>query len=213
MTLYDFKDLIRNLPTKEQSFTTKRTTWNKPEFTINKDFNQFVKESFKTETLQISRQDCFDANQNFSELLFKSILWGYPSGMRGKTFQRILNNYKVIKKSFDDCIQEDIILTRSNFEKLEKLLRSTGIGLSTLTKLLYFKKIDIDNYNALIFDSRIIEVLNTGKFVEFSHLINAKKDTLSCYNFLVSVRDLQNFDCDSEQVEHFLFTFGLNLKQ
>ena len=140
MTLHDYKDLIKNLPTRGQSFTTKKTTWDKERFKTNKDFKLFLNNNFKSETLQISRQDCFDCNQKFSELLLKIIFWGYPAGMRGKTFQTILNNLKPIKKSLDNFIQENKTLTRSNFENLEKSLRKTGIGLSTLTKNFVFQK-------------------------------------------------------------------------
>lgn len=213
MTLYDYKELIRNLPTKEQSFTTKKTTWEREEFLANKNFQDFFNDNFKSETLHISRQDCFNCNENFYELLFKTILWGYPAGMRGNTFETILTNLESIKEKFDNSIELERILLFRNFENLEKSLRSTGIGLSTLTKLLYFKNIEIDNYRALIFDSRIIEVLNSSKFDEFKHLADSKKDTLSCYNFLVSIRELSNFDCNAEQIEHFLFAFGLNLKR
>ncbi|MFM2339106.1 MAG: hypothetical protein RL115_2299, partial [Bacteroidota bacterium] len=193
-------------------FTAKKITWDKENYKENKHFKLFLKDHFKSETLQISRQDCFNSNNNFYELLFKTILWGYPQGMRGNSFQTILTNLQTIKKNFETHTKGKNSILFHDFENLEKSLRKTGIGLSTLTKLLYFIDIYIDNFKAVIFDSRIIEVLQNSKFEELKHLADSKKNTISFYNFSVALTELFNFDCKNEQIEHFLFAFGLNLK-
>jgi hypothetical protein len=81
MKIDKFEVLISNLPVRQQSFTTKRTTWKTAEDKI--DWLGAINDKlfdFK-ETLIISRQDIFISNKSIRETILKTIYWGYTAGM------------------------------------------------------------------------------------------------------------------------------------
>ena len=76
-TLFKYKELIAQMPVEEQSFTTKRSTWeDKIEARILDNLFEGKK------TIKISRQDLF-LKCTVEEFIYKVIMWGYPRGMRG----------------------------------------------------------------------------------------------------------------------------------
>lgn len=83
MKLLDYHPLIANLPVREQSFTTNRTTWKKAE-KENSDLKELNEQIFEQNQpfLTLKRQDVFDA-ENLKEKIIKTIYWGYPRGKSG----------------------------------------------------------------------------------------------------------------------------------
>jgi hypothetical protein len=122
----------------------------------------------------------------------------------------------------------------SDFEKLTKLLSAAqklpvqewgvhyeavgevaGIGLSTYTKFLSFLSAQVHGHSALILDDRIIRVVSQGIFEELAPIsslgsYNAARlypQYLSCMHSLAT-----KLSVSAEEIEFFLFEFGLNLK-
>jgi hypothetical protein len=131
--------------------------------------------------------------------------------MRGNNLQNILSSIPEIKDAFSDSR----ILTDDDFKTLCKRLDKKGIGLSTLSKLLYFFKFTLKGNKCLILDSRIITVLNTGIFQELKELrsiseYNKDRVYLKYLEMIRKISSKENYHED--QLELFLFQFGNNLK-
>ncbi|MDP1973211.1 MAG: hypothetical protein Q8J87_09570, partial [Sediminibacterium sp.] len=99
-----------------------------------------------------------------------------------------------------------------------KLLISNcdGIGLSTLSKLLYFFKIEINKKKCLIMDSRIVRILRKDNFTELNSLSKVNEhNSINYYtDYLRVCTQLSNeYGYKPDQLELFLFMFGNNLKQ
>jgi hypothetical protein len=211
MTLAAYSNLIRHLPYLDQAFETQKSSWQK-ECNINSLFSKYCKGVFKEETLKLSRRDCFaHAKQDFVHALFAIIFWGYPRNMRGNSFSNVLKSLQTIQDAFPT--QQSI--SEANFKELVEKIKKTGVGLSTLTKLLYFFNVAIDGKRCLILDSRIIEVLNDGLFDELRLDVrlsefNKTSKYIAYLEMMQNIAELNGYKPD--QLEFFLFHFGKNLK-
>lgn len=165
--------------------------------------------------MEISRQDLFELaeKQKFREFIFSTILWGYPAGMRGLHFPSILRNISDIEKALTTCFNDKNINNwKSHYRSVSSI---DGLGLSTHTKFLYFLKMRIENYPALILDLRLIDVFKKGVFSEFKELKKIRYDNAPdlypCYLKLMKTTATK-YDLTHDNVEMFLFEFGGNLK-
>ena len=229
MKLSDFKNLIHVLHVKYQSETIIRRkhegklTWIEDAekfYKTNKDSNNLCElndKIFKSEeAITISRQDIFDT-KNTEELILKVLYWGYPYGMRGKHFDKILCDFSKLKKNMEELIlAKDILNTNRSLEDyIENIENITGLGLSTFSKLLYFFEIKYDNYPCLIFDDKIIKVINNKHFEEYSNFnkINDYNKTSTYLSYLQTTNNIsKELKTIGENIEFFLFAFGNNLK-
>lgn len=215
MKISTYKTLISNLPVGQQSFSTKRDTWQKAQNEIFwlEDFNDQLFDN--NETLQVNRKDIFNSSSSMRKLILKTIYWGYPRGMRGNHFVDILKNIEVLETILNEIKQQRDLKT-SDFDNLIKKLKCiTGLGLSTYSKLLYFLDLSINNNPCLILDQRLIDVFNSEFYDDFSDL--AKINAYNKEDKYLSYLDITNKLADElqtkgENIEQFLFMFGNNLK-
>jgi excisionase family DNA binding protein len=101
------------------------------------------------------------------------------------------------------------------FSRIFQQLKGKGIGLSTLSKFLYFFGFTLEGYRCLILDSRIIEVLNAGTFVDLkTGKTISEWNKFDCYiDYLQTMETVSKRNrCSVDQLELFLFQFGRNLK-
>lgn len=198
----------------DQAFETKRTTWER-EYKASTPFRDFCDTTFKKKVLKLSRSDLFKAAEtDFHSGLFSIILWGYPRNMRGSIFLKILEEKRLAAIKL--LIQKGKELSEKDFAILCQELNGTGIGLSTLTKILYFFNFKIGRLRCLIFDRRIIDVINEGLFSEVSALskINEYNKRTKYVDYLSKMEELAEASAyKPDQLELFLFQFGKNLKQ
>jgi hypothetical protein len=212
MTLGTYKDLIRNLPYLDQAFETKQSIWNRRAYLSNEAFKTFFENSFVSERAMFSRGELFKAgSDNVSHAIFSIILWGYPRNMRGNTFGRILNSLPEVATILNGKKE----LSGDEFRGIVTQLSGTGVGFSTLSKFLYFLNFKIEGQRCLIFDSRIIDVLNGGYFAELQNLqnitpLNKAQKYLTFLELIAHTSAVNGYAVD--QLELFLFTFGKNLK-
>ena len=215
MNINNYKTLISNLPVRQQSFTTKRSTWRKAEKEIDwlADLNN--KLFGNQETLNISRQDIFDSTGTAKELILKTIYWGYTSGMRGNHFVNILKNIKILETTFKDLINKSNP-TGDDFKDLTKIIKNIpGIHLSTYSKLLYFFNIKFNGNPCLILDQRLIDVFNSNIYIEYSSLgkiSDYNKETKYLTYLDLTHQLATTLQTKEENIEQFLFIFGNNLK-
>lgn len=210
MELASYNSLIKHLPYKEQTFQTQRGTWTK--YSKHPKFSKFYKKVFTSLSVAISRNDLFHAAKgDFSTAVYLIILWGYPRNMRGNSFLGVLENTQLL----EGLIHYSQNLTLQEFENISKALKGTRIGLSTLTKIMYFFKITLNGYRCLILDSRILEVLKSGKFQELDTLKKIKEFNKDEYypiylKLMAEIAEGNEYTVD--QLELFLFMFGNSLK-
>lgn len=214
MNIDNYKILISNLPVRQQSFTTKRTTWLKAENEITwlKQLNDnlFGDKS----TIAISRQDIFET-ADLRETIIKTIYWGYTGGMRGNHFVNILKHIDLIEKTLKN-LKQSYKPTTEDFNKLTTIFKGvTGLGLSTYSKLLYFLQLTFNDNPCLILDQRLIDVFASKTYLEFQQLNGIRYDNAEkkYLDFLKLTNQLsKKLETAGENIEQFLFIFGNNLK-
>ncbi|WP_442794423.1 8-oxoguanine DNA glycosylase OGG fold protein [Pelobium manganitolerans] len=214
MNISSYKTLISNLPVRQQSFTTKRTTWLKAESKISwlKQLNDKLFGDKSTYT--ISRQDIFETT-DIREKIIKTIYWGYTGGMRGNHFINILENIDLIENTFKS-LKQIPNPTTDDFNKLITTFKKvTGLGLSTYSKLLYFLQLTFNDNPCLILDQRLIDVFVSKTYSEFQQLsilndYNKEKRYLDFLQLMDEVS--KELGTEEENIEQFLFIFGNNLK-
>ncbi|WP_138480071.1 8-oxoguanine DNA glycosylase OGG fold protein [Dyadobacter bucti] len=217
MTIRNYSDLIRSLPVRQQSFSTKRSTWEKAERQIPwlAQLNDKIFSNNKDVT--ISRQDIF-ATGDIRELIVRTIYWGYPRGMRGNYAIIIFYAIENIEVEFTSTLHGDLeqSIGPSNLTGLIDFFnRIEGLGIATLTKLLYFNNVSFEGYPCLILDSRIINVLKRGEFDELRSLryIRYANSIVLYKQYLQVMLDVsKTLDTSCDSLEQFLFLFGGNLK-
>lgn len=216
MKLSAYTELIKNLPYKDQAFETSKETWNRKEFKKNEYFHSFYESTFKdVHSVTLSRRDLFEKvnGADFFDSIFSIILWGYPKGYtRPHTASNLFP--KFLSGGLNKLKTELYPNKKYSIVELKKVLSDIdGVGISTLTKFLYFFNCSIEGNQCLILDNKIMEVLKNGKFDEFNGFkISSKKEEVytTYLNLMKGISEDNGFLID--RLELFLFMFGKNLK-
>lgn len=161
------------------------------------------------EVLRINRGDVFNSNTNIERFILLTLMWGYPTKGRGNNIDRMLE-----PKHFDylanvlQHFKDNVNMPSHQIE--DHLGIVPGLGLSTITKFLYFLDITIDNQPALILDNQIIKVINSKRFEELQPLKGIRYNNgLQRYPDYLCEMNLiaDKLNVDHGQLEYFLFTF------
>jgi hypothetical protein len=213
MNLQNYQSLISNLPVREQSFTTKRSTWSKAEYSFSwlKGMNDHLFD--KDGLLCLNRQEIFDTT-NVEETIIKTIFWGYPRGKRGNHFNNILTSFDTLQEYFRELRSKRDLTSADYLAIVQDFKKIPGLGLSTYSKIFYFLNLRIENNPCLILNQRIIEILQSQKFSSLKNLsgINSynKEKRYPEYMDLMNILSLQ-LKTKPENLEQFLYLFN-NLK-
>lgn len=215
MKLSDYQELIQQLPVLQHSVQTERVSWSKYEHRshfyrkINDDiFSNQANASF-------SRSEILK-EENLNQRIFKTIYWGYPKGMRGNNFEGILENYELVVRKLA-MIKNENISEKKFFLLLSSLSQVKGLGLSTLSKLLYFFEVRIEGNPCIILDRVLIKLLQSNAYEELYSMKtikygrNAENNYVKFLNLIQAISEKNNFLND--QLEFFLFVFGSKLKE
>ena len=208
MTIRKYTQLIQSLPASDQAFTIKASNWQKAlsDFHFQEIFNG-------TENICVSRKDVHDTN-NIELFILKTILWGYPKGMRGKNFENIYKNLEALSEILN--VPNRAFLKKNDLSELQcKLHKIEGLGLSTYSKLLYFRDFKFDGVPALILDERLIRVFKNKVFKEFEPLSQISQyNSVKMYGAYLQIMSefSEQYRVSGEQIEQFLFIFGNHLK-
>jgi hypothetical protein len=209
--LSDYEGLIGRLPHLQQAFETKKSTWSR--HLGDETFRTFYRKIFSAETSFVSRAEVFEMAQSDSKAgVLLTITWGYPRNMRGNSFATVLSSLPTIEKALS--VSRD--LNRESFQELLTATRRTGIGPSTLSKLLYFFRFRLDDYPCLILDERIIGVVSARRFSELLPLQeNLSASVYRNYKaYLHAMHEIsESKQYLADQLEFFLFLLGRNLKK
>ena len=154
---------------------------------------------------------------DLEEFIIKVLMWGYPSKGRGKNVDNLLlpDNFNQFIHKLKLLEEKDNIILLDVYD----LLKIKGLGFSTLSKILYFKKWKVESFRAMILDQRVINSLNHGsKFkdpgIEKFKMLSYDKAIGYYEDYLKFISELAlRMNVLPDQIEMFLFEFGSNLKE
>jgi hypothetical protein len=215
MRLADFRTLISAMPVPYQAFASKRSTW-VSQINRGNEAGNALRSIFgpRDEVAIVSRSDLrsLGTKSDLAQFVMATILWGYPGGMRGNHVANLIDHFDSLTHLLSAARAEPVDNWKEHYAKVGPI---TGIGLSTYTKFLHFLSVKVQGHAALILDDRIIQVANRGTFAELAPL-----EDLSSYHaprlypkYLQCMHDTAaHLSVSAEQIEFFLFEFGLDLK-
>ena len=216
-----YKELIKSLPVSEHGFTSKKETWKSK--LKDKDGNKkkelewispMINDIFgENDVITITRSDLKSSCSNIDVYFFlKTIFWGYSTGMRGNNFEFLFQKEQMEKmiKLFKENPKID------NFKLFyEKTKEIKGLGISTITKFLYFLEIPIMEKKALILDEQIMKALSESifKYKDFESL--ERRNAHEQYQHYLNTMDClaKKMGTQPENIEMFLFLFHNILHQ
>lgn len=209
MKISDYVNLIKEIPVKEHAFEIKIDKWNK---TLLNPIVKKIKKENKDDSIILSRWDLLNSKESLEKRIIKILMWGYPSNGRGKNLQNLLENenFKNLKSFLAEYKQlgeiKEITLPE---EKIK------GLGISTLSKFLYFLGIKIQGSRCQILDDQIIERLRRGQFEELLVLSEiSRPSAIRRYSEYIELLEQlsRKYEVSPDQIELFLFKFGNLLK-
>ena len=120
------------------------------------------------EIITLNRFDLETSNQNTTDFILKTLMWGYPTKGRGKNIDNLLSNnsFKNLTQILNSYRNKDI-----SIDQFKRDIKYTsGLGLSTMSKFTNFLNTTINGNKAVILDLQIINAINRGTFEEFNSL-------------------------------------------
>lgn len=211
MTIFDYKNLIGQLPYFENGYEIMRSTWKNSEEEFQ-DLFRFNDNIFGTkDVITINRTDLFETSfENPKDFILKTLYWSFPKGMKGLNFQRIIHRL--------NAITSDLQALNQNFsieDGLKRLCKYQSLGAKGITSLLYFTGLKSDfGIRPLILNPEIIQVLNRGQFEEFRDYKDINTENWDDYYaaFIQTCHNVaQQAHVKPDQIEFFLQTFGAQL--
>ena len=147
------------------------------------------------------------------------LLWGYPTGGRGNNVANILNERKQFIQKLNDTLKDKKnSITQDDYKKLNTKGKNKKewLGLSTMSKILYFFEVKIDKNPCLIFDTQILLSLQKNNIDEFKN-VDWEQTKEKYFEYLrivntISKEKLNNSKIKPEAIELFLFHFNMHFK-
>jgi hypothetical protein len=202
------KDKIKELKLKDSKCEYKSNKWEK----LNEDFKPLI-EDFKNK--EITREDVINAykdyfadNKNaYMKPFLLTMIWGFGDTGYG-TYRT--NNYISDKEKIKNALD---LINNNNADCLEKafaeLKNIKGLGISYLTKILYFatKAKGFEKY-AIIFDIRVARALIKLTAPEVYELVSVSPSSKFEHykRFITIIHDIaEQNDVQADQLELYLF--------
>ena len=238
-----YEEIIKSIPVRNHSVIVRKENWIKDDslhtrLTKNEEFQNnnddllnTLKTIFKNAQngqngqIEISREDIFKEEDPEKKLIMV-LLWGYPTGGRGNNIANILNERKQFIKKLNNTLKDKKnSITQDDYKKLKfkdentKKLKFKGLGLSTMSKILYFFEVKIDNNPCLIFDTQILLSLQKNNIDEFKNVDweQADEKEEKYFEYLrivntISKEKLKKSKIKPEAIELFLFHYNMHFK-
>ena len=199
--LYSFFDYIKILDVqgdKPKKDNTVSISYYKLPASISGEIETFVPLAIKKVTL--SREE-IDAETDTRKKIIKIIVWGYSNDSRGIGSRILGNSLDRLVDYFNKYQGKEV-----SDEIIQELFRFPGIRISTASKILYFMKVTIGGYPAIIVDSRVQQALPL--FEELCKL--PKGDDVTTYRKTVTAIGAIAKDngLEADHIEYFLFNCG-----
>lgn len=216
VSIFQYQDFIRSFPYKKQSFHIERKNWENKKLKNSKANPRYLVRFFSIygdrDRVRLSREMLFEKTESRKEFIFKVLLWGYPTKGIGNNIDTILQeeNFEKLKNILEKYKNNNV-----SSEKLEKdIAEINGLGISTISKFLYFLNAKIDGFKALILDDQIMNIINDKRLKELNDLSKiTRNNVVKKYpKYLEKMETLsKELQCEPDQIELFLYTFGKNV--
>ncbi|WOC52615.1 hypothetical protein BPO_1968 [Bergeyella porcorum] len=209
VSIFDYRDFICHFPYKKQAFQILRKNWKS---THSRYLIRFFSIYGDRDMVRLNREKLFETVESRKEFIFKVLLWGYPTKGRGNNIDKILeaDNLDKLRVIVDKYKNNNI-----STEELEKdISEINGLGISTMSKFLYFLNAKIDGFKALILDDQIMSVINEKRIIELNDLSKfLRSNAVKKYSqYLEKMERLsKEMECEPDQIEIFLYSFGKNI--
>src|SRR6267142_2033312 len=132
MQLFQFKELVANMPVSYQAFPSKRSTW-ASHLEGGDAAAEALNRIFGSERgVVLSRDDLrgLAAKPDLAQFVMATIIWGYPGGMRGNHVRNLIRHLKSLTQLLAEARTTPIAEWMNHYEKVGPI---EGIGLSTYT--------------------------------------------------------------------------------
>ena len=207
MTRFEpFKDLIISLPTAEQEFYAKQSTWI-PMIADNPELHLW-QQHLVGGTVHVKRSHLYDCDATAPNGILHVLIWGYPSGGRGANIQKCIANISDISVALTQLkhIEIPTLGDLINFSNACKHIN--GLGMSTWSKLLHFNHISFDGYESNIYDKVIKDVISLRRIDLSEYIDNSIRNTdvreyMAYLKFLTD--HASKIGAKSVQIELFLY--------
>lgn len=210
ISIKKYAGLIKSLPVGGQFIKIRRDSkfWNPTKTDFPDDVIEVVKTVFGESSgderyINISRDDIKKTSDTKKKIV-KILMWGYPGGGRYGQVQNILQNMDVLT----NCLEA---INGNYFDSVQaalgNVLEINGLGLSSISKLLYFFDVKIENTPCQIYDGKVIKSLNKNHQIDE---LSSRNDWGRTYPDYEEYIDLlfslsKNCECSPDQIELFLF--------
>lgn len=226
-----YEEIVKSVPVRNHSVIVRKENWIKNDslhtrLTKNNQFQNnnddllnSLEKIFKNAQngqIEISREDIFK-EEDLEKKLIMVLLWGYPTGGRGNNIADILYSRNELIPRISDFIENhEKMINSKDFKNLfytqnkngEKREKIKGIGLSTMSKILYFFEIKIDNNPCLIYDSQIHLSLQRNQIDEF-YDYPWKKNYASFFHYLEVINKCsEEIKTEPDALKLFLFLYN-----
>lgn len=106
--------------------------------------------------IKLSRSEVFGESDTKKKII-KVLMWGYPRAKINKSRQYIIN----ITNAIETLAELFGNLAGRGINEIWQIMNDvSGLGIATMSKLLYFFEVSFDGKRCLIYDSDVIEFLN-----------------------------------------------------
>jgi hypothetical protein len=208
LRLADFRQLIAAMPTWMHASRIQRKTWQ--DFLARPDAaGDALRALFgNADEIQISRGDLrqLAQEQSLDRFLMATVLWGYPTKMRGHEVALCANFDSVV--GWLDVVRAKPVISdwMRQWQEVERIL---GYWLSTVTKWLTFLGVVVEGYPAQILDRVIKDVIENEVFAE----LTGRFDAANYPKYLALMQgEAEELGVPTENLEFFVYVFGPNIK-
>lgn len=212
-SIKEYAGLIKSLPVGGQFTKIRRdsTFWNRTDFPD--DVIEVVRTVFDECSgdeiyINISRDDIKKTSDTKKKIV-KILMWGYPGGGQYDQVKNILLNMDVLTNWLEKIKDNnfDSVKNALPHDALGNELKINGLGLSTISKLLYFFGVKIGKIPCQIYDGKVIDSLNKNHQIkELSERNNWRRTYPDYKKYIDLLSKLsENREYSPDQIELFLF--------
>lgn len=214
-----YAGLIKSLPVGGQFTKIKRDSqfWNRTDFFDDEKevvkVVKVVKDVFDEcsgdeKYINISRDDIKNTSVTKKKIV-KILMWGYPGGGQYDQVKNILQNMDVLTNWLERIKDNnfDSVNNALPHAVLGNELKINGLGLSTISKLLYFFNVTIGDCPCQIYDGKVIDSLNKNHQIDELSSRNNWRRTYDDYENYINLLSKLSENCEysPDQIELFLF--------
>lgn len=210
VSIKKYAGLIKSLPVGGQFTKIKKDSkfWDPTKTEFSDDVKEVVKAVFDEcsgdeKYINISRDDIKKTSDTKKKIV-KILMWGYPGGGRYGQVQNILLNMDVLTNWLEKIECNNFGSVRNALGNLSEI---NGLGLSTISKLLYFFDVKIGNIPCQIYDGKVINSLNKNHQIDELAGRNDWGRTYPDYEEYIDLLSKlsKNCECSPDRIELFLF--------